>query len=254
MTAADYTDGVCYVSDVLEKVNDGNIGISFVNAFGNPLPKPYQNIYGIIDSTVNSGNTTFAPVLSLNNYNLRNGWRFRVNKMFPLLDSADYPATSPDFNPQYDYPVGATISQAYVEDGDYIDLYFADTTSNAISTTMTYIPGFSCNTTTIGIYLYGSNDYYDTITIGEGDDEETHYPWVINSFTPITSGTYQVRIGNTTKTGFFYNGILYATGFSLSKNVTYKVSVLPKYIDYTVGATEYGIPSSTKISFYIRLN
>ena len=87
MSTTDYSNGVCFVGDVLRKASSYYNWLDFYSAGPTLLPGgPTDNVYGVSDSLVNSGNTVFAPVTSID---YMNGWRFKINGKYVYLNSSD---------------------------------------------------------------------------------------------------------------------------------------------------------------------
>jgi hypothetical protein len=162
-----------------------------------------------------------------------NGWMFRVNGKYPLLNSEDWPS---GWSPS-DGPCGAGISEAYVIDGDVIDFYFADTASLAKATAFTRIDSasYSSSGSTLNLEISSSYSYF----------RNSDYYWIIDDFYGLDTTSVSVKINNSTYTGTTDEyGELTIRNITLSPG-TYTVELLPTFKSYTVSGTTYGMPTRT---------
>ena len=227
---------VCYVRDVLEKADDAS-WLTFYNSSHNVVTSLSSYLYGVNDSSV--GSEIFEPVVAIN---YRNGWMFRINGMYPLLNSADYPS---GYNISTYGVIGATIDQAIVKNGDSIDLYFADADTDSLATRTLYLTGYSNNQTTLGLVIFSSRSYYDA-----NDNNK----WKISDYTQMTSCGYTIKakINGVTVNGAFNNAgnlLFDLSDCNLTKGQTYSVEVLPTYKYYKRNSINYYIPYTTGFSF-----
>lgn len=196
-------------------------------------------LVGVKDSDVSS-TTIFGPVLS---YSGRNGWMFRIDNKFPLLDPADWP-TDPD-HPENDYteedgPLGATIEQAYVQPNQHITFYFAEASSSSSATTYMKITSlnYNSNTKKLTINVSGSSSYYDT--------EANGFYWHISPFGSFTApyGFYIIINGSSYYLANLNSGSATLSNVSPSSGEI-TVEIMPLVESYSYGGVNYGITTFT---------
>lgn len=251
-----------YVSDVLYAAKQQNNWLKFYSASGYEISSIPSYLYGIKD-TVESSSTVFQPAeydyMDVEDWfededdaweayfqYLCNGWMFRINNKMPLLDEADWPA---NYIGVVDY-CGAAITEAYVEAGDSIVLYFAD-----------IYEGINYDET--GEYLYEDNyptEYllFDDISLSGNTLTANVYSsiiakdpytmdWVLDDvdFVAVANNTKfhvavdQVDCGEVTVT----NGAITFNVSGISSG-SHTLSVVPDSdMHHTVMGTEYGFNS-----------
>lgn len=269
-TSGDGSGTVYYVSDVLNTAKQQYSWLKFYSASGYEISGVPSYLYGIKDTAV-SGSVIFQPaeydLMDVDNWfddeddameayfqYLCNGWMFRINDKMPLLDEADWPT---QYVGRVDY-CGAPITQAYVEGGDSIVIYFADIYNDI-------------NYDETGEYLYEDNyptEYVlfdnisltgDTLTANVYSSIIAKDPytmdWVLDdvNFVPTAVGTKfhvavdgvdrgEITVGN--------NGAISITGLSISSG-SHILSVVPDSVmPHTVMGTEYGFNSYVGFSIF----
>lgn len=214
-----------YVSDVMVAAQNQ---YSWLTVQG--LSNNYIN--GIIDSTI--GTTVFGPVTS---YDYYNGWMFRINGKYPLLNQADWPSGWTSTMG----PCGAAINQAYVTAGQKIDFYHADTMNTTRATHSFKNDPVSYSNGVLNTKLYSSYSYFDA---------SNNYKWIIKNYSLVKSKTFQVMIdGSISKTIVCdSSGNAKVTGLSLSSG-SHTIEILPQFVTFGI----YGIPkySGAKFNFNV---
>lgn len=252
---------VCYVGDVLKKAASDNSWLTFYNSSHAVVTGPSDYVYGVNDSNV--GTTIFQPIIYLTTatqpknatsigptrLKTYNGWMFRIDGMFPLLNSSDYPSG-------YDYttygPLGASLEQAYVSNGDYIDLNFCNSNVGVDSTNWTAVKNVSYSGTTLTFDVLVSNSYYDS---------SNNYYWMISDYEPAeytSSNPLTVYIdGSSYSITTTSSGTGTITGLSLSSG-THSIFIPAGYVTYywkTISGTTYNyyLPYTTGITAYFTI-
>lgn len=203
-----------YVRDVLLAVqNNASNNLTFNDSSGNPIDSSDDYVYSITDTSPNP-DVTYAPTSPT----AWNGWMFRINGQFPLIKS----------NPKE----GASISSAYVTNGDTIYFYHDDPSSSSASAKYAKITSITDNDSdSLTVNVKASTNYYGPAP---------SYTWYINNFANCqylkvkaynTNGTY-ITSGTTDSFG---NVTLNVGSFGTNR---YKVEVERKYFvnsDYNNG-------------------
>ena len=129
-----------YVKDVLLAVQGTN-GLIFNDSSGNPIDANDDYVYSITDTNPDP-DVTYAPTSPT----AWNGWMFRINGQFPLLD---------------DDPLwGASISTAYVTNGDTIHFYHEDMDDDGLGADYAKITSVSNNGNSLTANVKASSTYY----------------------------------------------------------------------------------------------
>lgn len=232
-------DGVTktyYVSDVLDEAMNDYPALSFTDSSGVEITETSGYVYGVIDSDVDS-TISFHPLTSIN---YRNGWMFRIDGKYPLLNSANWP----DGWTSTDGPCGAAINQAYLtESGQTVEFYFADTSSSALATKTVCVDSHSYNASTkkLTLTFYQSNSWYNS---------PSNY-WNINNYSALESSSVWVKIDNgyrrtlTTDS----NGQVTISNVTLSSG-SHTITIVPQYNTYLIGSYTYGILKNVQLVKY----
>lgn len=211
-----------YVSDVLNAAkaskgwtfyNSNDQAISTVSSYlyglkptsTSPIYKPLE--YGWEDFI--DGNVEVMEYLQY----CCNGWMFRINNKIPLTAAN----------------TGATINQAYVENGDHVFVYFADTyegydwhldddETEVVATQYLMIDGLSSSGGTVTATIYTSSVITD-INYGQWDLDYVDF----EEF----SGSIYVKIDNTTYYVPVVNGILSISNVSGLSAGTHTFEIVP---------------------------
>ena len=224
------TAGVYHVSDILYLLqNDDDYDLTFYTRPEDVLTGESQYLYAVTDDNIldlNNDPVVFGP-----NYPElgRAGWMFRINDRFPLI-----PPTHPAFPMGYDEdvrgPIGATIEQAYVEDEDYISLYFGLAQEDEQNTNDMNVVGVFNDTEEECFYfaVTGSTCYYD---------DTYPYFWHIGSFGRPNYMSLDVALNNTPYTaeiyGFSGNNTWYCIeDCNAASGVNY-LELIPMFSSYT---------------------
>lgn len=214
-----------FVSDVMTAAQNQYVWLT-VQGLNN------NYINGIKDATI--GNTVFGPVAGYDNFN---GWMFRINDKYPLLNQNDWPSGWTSTMG----PCGAAINQAYVTEDQKIDFYHADTMNINRATHSFKSDSFNYSGGTLNTKLYTSYSYFDM---------NNNYKWVIKKYSLVKRKSFQVRIdGNINKSiTCDSSGNAKVTGLSLSSG-THTIEILPQFVTFGI----YGIPkySGAKFSFTV---
>ncbi len=149
------------VRDVLLAVQGTN-GLTFNDSSGNPIDSSDDYVYSITDTDPNP-DRTYAPTSPT----AWNGWMFRIDGQFPLLDD----------NPLW----GASISTAYLTNWDTIHFYHEDMDDGGSGAYYAKITSVSNDGNNLTANVKASSTYYE-------DD----YDWVVNNFTNYQGVTVQV--------------------------------------------------------------
>ena len=191
---------ICYLNNVISVAAADNSWLS-VNCSLENIPTG-QALYvsGVSDSNVANG-MFFVPLVysgtarpkngtnigptRLNSYN---GWMFQVNNQFIQLHASDYPDPQ-DYDPSIYGPLGTSLEQTYIFDGDYIDLNFCNA-NYAIDST---------NWTRITDVVYDSSQHTLSFTVqvaGNYYDNTNHDWWIVSDYEPMESTPLTVYIDN----------------------------------------------------------
>jgi hypothetical protein len=206
---------VFYVSDVLVAAAKKYPQLEFLDGSDDDITADSNYVNSV---TITAGGVpyNFAPDY---NYSYYNGWQYRINDMFPMLAYEDWP----DYWTADQGPVGAAINEAYVKNGNVIDLYFADTEEAATATQYTRFESASYSGGTLTAQITTSVSYYDI---------SNNYWWMVTAFAPLAnqSVTVQIDEGVSTQYTTDSNGNISITGLSLAHTLT----LLPQFF---VGTT-----------------
>ena len=224
------TAGVYHVSDILNLLqNDNRYDLTFYTRPDEVLTGTAQYLYAVTDDNIldlNNDPVVFGP--NYPEYD-RAGWMFRINDRFPLI-----PSTHPDWPSGYNEdakgPIGATIDQAYVQNGNYISLYFGLAQENEQTTTDMKVVSVSNDTVNERFYfaVTESTCYYD---------DDYPYYWNIGAFGHPNYQSIDVVLNNTPYTAYAY-------GYS-GNNTWYRIyncnaasgvnilEIIPDYDTYT---------------------
>jgi hypothetical protein len=217
---------VYYVVDVLVAAEQQYSQLEFFEYGTTPLST--RSSY-MDNMSITSGGTTYN-FASDYGYSYYNGWMFRVNDKFTMLNAADYPA---GWDPTTDGPVGAAINQAYVENGVTVDLYFANADQTTTATQYERFESASYSGSTLTAQITTSVAY---------NDLSNNYWWTVTNFAPLASTTVSVYIdGNTANTYTLTtdsSGNISITGLTLPAG-THSLTLVPQFISGEV------IPSAT---------
>jgi len=163
------------------------------------------------------------------------GYMFRIDDEFPILNSTNWPN---NWSESTYGPCGAALEQAYITDGQYLTVYFADAKAQSEATNYLKIDGYQylSSYNYLMLCVTGSTSYYGPAYT---------YKWYINDFAPLSSSaipTLSVKVNGTTKTAYYYTAtqeysvyIVTNVANLLSENT---VEIVP---DFT---TRYGKDSS----------
>lgn len=243
MASSDYTDGVCRVGDVLRKAASTYSWLKFYNSSGTYLSGgPSDYVYGVADTTVNSGNTIFTPLTSINS---RVGWMFRVNRKYVLLDSEDYPY---GYSVSDSGPCGAAIEEAIVNSGDKIDLYYANAGDSSYCTNKIYIEPIVNSSGKYGIKIWSSYSWYDTQANNWYWHIDTNGTTSAPSYAIVPSTSFSISVDGTTATYTTNSsGNIYFSNLT-SGSGSHTIKVYPTYTYYSDGTIYYGVPKYTGMS------
>jgi len=229
MGATGVTD-TYFVSDVLAAAQSQYSWLTIYSTTSTVLTGDSSAVTWVVDSDV-STTKQFGPVLS---YDYRNGWMFRIDDMYPLLNSADWPSG----HTSSDGPLGATIEQAYVTANNRITLYFADTANATKATNCVKIDGYQylSQYNILLIMVSASSSYYDA--------GNNNY-WEISDYSYLTLSSLNVKVNGAAKTA-----TLYSTGVYMITNVSTisgenTIEVLPQFNSHTNNGVTYGITTYT---------
>ena len=225
-----------YVSDVLVEAMNDYPALSFTDSSGNEIISTSSYVYGVTDSDVDS-TISFHPLTDIN---YRNGWMFRIDGKYPILNSADWISGWTSANG----PCGAAINQAYLtQSGQTIEFYFADASSSALATKTVCIDSHSYDSSAkkLTLTFYQSNSWYDSAT---------NY-WNINNYSVLASSSIWVKIDNGSMRTLSTN----ASGQATISNITlssgsHTITILPQYNNYINGSYTYGILKNVQLEKY----
>jgi hypothetical protein len=212
---------VYYVVDVLVAIMQQYPQLEFLDSSRNPIMSGDSYFNGV---SVTSGEIKyyFEPDYS---YSYYNGWMFRINDKFTMLDPANYPA---GWNPNTDGPVGAAINQAYVQPGDVVDIYFANAD---IDTTATLYTRFES-----AVYNVGAGDITAQITASDAYyDLNNNFWWTVGPFTPLANTQVYIQLDSGAYTSYTTNANGYITVPAGSPaSGTHTLTLRPEFISGTV--------------------
>lgn len=141
------------VRDVLLAVQSNPGNVSFNDVDGNPIDSSDDYVYSVTDKSPNP-DVTYAPT---GRYD-RNGWMFRIDGQFPLLSAG----------------TGASISTAYLTDGDTIHFYHDDGDEDGEGAYYAKITSVTKSGNNLTVNVKASFQYYD---------DAYPYDWNIDDFT-----------------------------------------------------------------------
>jgi hypothetical protein len=193
------------VRDALLAVQGTN-GLLFKDSSGNNIDISDDYVYSIVDTTPDP-DRTYAPTSP----SAWNGWMFRIDGQFPLEDD----------NPVW----GASISTAYLTNGDTIHFYHDDPSSSSASAKYAKITSITDNdSNSLTVNVKASTNYFPP----------PNYNWVINNFANCQGLTVKAYIvGQSTPAA---TGTTDASG-NVTLNVgsfgsnQYKVEVVREYFE-----------------------
>ncbi|CDA92371.1 putative uncharacterized protein [Firmicutes bacterium CAG:238] len=168
-------------------------------------------VYGIA-CTDSEGTTLFEPVTDYNNYN---GWMFRIDDRYPMLNSADWPSGWTSAKG----PCGASIEQAYVKAGQTISFYFSDTASADNATRFLKIKSkaYTEATSKLTINIKTSYSYY----------RDSDWYWFVYDFTNAAAGnTMTVKVNGTSYEATTSSGKIIIQNFTLASG-TNTIEIMP---------------------------
>ena len=224
----DHAHDYCTVYEVLVEAHNDIPDLIFTIQ-SSTIPTGTSNaVVGVKDNSV-SNSITFGPVLS---YDYYNGWMFRINNQFPLLNQADWPSgwTASDG------PIGASIEQAYVTNGQTITLYCADMKNSLRGTHYLMVDDCVRNGNTLVLNLSASQSYYDA---------SNSYYWVIDDFALVDDSVYSftVMVNGDYKFAYYSSdGVFTISGVTDTSGT---VTIIPTFNNHTSGGIAYGIPKIT---------
>ncbi len=167
-----------------------------------------------IASDKTSSATIYAPVTS---YNYYNGWMFRIDDRYPVLNSADWPSGwTTDKG-----PCGASVEQAYVRAGQTISFYFSDTISADNATRFLKIKSkaYTAATSKLTINLDASYSYY----------RNSDWYWMINDFANVpASNTMTIEINGTSYEATTSSGKIIIQDFTPVSGIN-TIKILPTF-------------------------
>ncbi len=215
------------VADVLNAADAQYNWLSFV--YNGESHHPGTFVSGVVDSSVvdaNNSPITFEPVSITDGTRTGYcGWMFMVNGKYPKIDATN----------------GALINQAYVKDGDHIDLFFANSLTSTNATRRVFLEPYSYSGGTLKLKGWSAYSYYTSSGA-----------WVISSsYTPITSGYFSIKIDNTIYSRQFNN-----SGLVSINNIgsgLHTITIMPKYNTFTSGSGSYQLPSYLGYTFMVNL-
>ncbi len=229
------------VVEVLVEAMDQYPALSFTNSSGVEITTSSDYVYGISDSTVDS-TIVFHPMTGINDYN---GWMFRIDGKYPLLNPANYPA---GWTFEEDGPLGAAIDQAYLKPQtggniQTIHLYYADTSSSTSATKTTCVDSaiYDSSAKTLTVTFYQSNSWFNNST----------YYWNIYDYSPLASSSIWFNIdgGSTKFKTTDANGQVTLTNLTLPSG-SHTIEIEPNYNPYIVGYMTYSFPKVLGLEQY----
>jgi hypothetical protein len=208
------------VRDALIAINNTtNTNYKFLDTYGNEIDTGDHYF-----KYVQYNNTNYGPSNDTVTYD---GWCFRINGKMPLESGT---ASS--------NPIGATISNAYLTDGDQVNVYFDDLYDGAYEDRFTKIYSVDYNGSAMTVNVKYTYDWFTPIS----------YTWHLNDYSNYSSGAITVKLLNANGTEIASSAV------GKGGNATLSVSGLSGvYTVYAVGQTASLLgghaQTSDKVSF-----
>lgn len=176
------------VRDAIYKISStSSYGITACDSHGNAITPSATMVY-----SMKKDNKIYAPGLPSAGTSALDGWMFRVNGKLPLI-SEDGSSGG---------PLGSTISETPIEDGDIIHFYWDYPYTRLVVSTysvdyLTVNPTYDSTNQSLSLQLLSAKNWFDL-----------SFKWHINDFSNYSnssSGTYDVTVydeaGTVVKTG-----------------------------------------------------
>ncbi len=211
---------VYHVTDVLVAAAQQYPSLAFLATGGAPITSGSSYMESVSITDVGGTTYNFAPDYG---YSYYNGWMFRIDDMFPMLNPADYPT---GWDPITQGPVGAAINQAYVQRGETVDLYFADAEQASTATQYARFENASYSSGTLTAQIKTSVAYYDV---------SNNFWWTVLNFVPLANTQVSVRIDGGPASQYTTNssGYISISGLSLAAG-RHSLTLRPQFFSGTI--------------------
>ncbi len=226
---ANATNQLITVADVLTKLEQDNVGIGFSILY----PNNQYLLNGVHDTLNQANDWYYGAILYKGSTAHACNYMFRINGMLPYY----YPSGSTT-------PIGCLISDAYVTDGDTIDLYYANAYKQNLATGVEFIRQVSNKTFQI---LYSKCYYTNPNNSNDWNPTAWTLPYVSEyvdifvdgvSITVYVDGNGQFTLNSlSTGTHSFMTDSMLFTQFSTTPNGSTKYYVplcATMYSEYAV--------------------
>ena len=232
-------DGVTdkyYVSDVLANAISQYPWLSLYYYTGTIISGTPPYVYQLSDTSV-FNNYKFGHLGTTSDYN---GWMFRINGQFRLINSSEIPAGN-------SAPYGASITQAYVNAGDRIDLVLCNANNDAYSTHWTLIDNITYTNNVLNFYIVSSDSYYDS----NNDWQIGNYETADN----FSCTVYVDGVAHTITTDANGKGSITFTGTNVLSAGTHKIyfpAGLGNYRNYSGLYVQFPYMTSVTVPFIVQ--
>lgn len=192
------------VRDALIAINNTtNTNYKFLDTYGNEIDTGDHYF-----KYVQYNNTNYGPSNDTVTYD---GWCFRINGKIPLESGT-----------ASNNPIGATISNAYLTDGDQVNVYFDDLYDITKADRFTKISSVDYSSGIMTVNVKYAHDYFTPVT----------YDWHIYDYANYGSGSITVQLIDSSDT------VIASGSTNRNGNVSLSVSGLSgTYTVYAVGQT-----------------